>query len=189
MAYTYCGASINGAVEAACGLQAGYTGRAIIVDKSELTYTTNANKPEQVLTLSVAATSKMNVNNIWQDAFSGAQTTEVADAGRPQWQNSLPVRIPVKNADGSRGAAFVKALASIPSVVIAEKEDGTYVIFGLYGKMLGGEVTKNETDNGGDWLQTLTSTESEPEVLLVDDASGTPIKTAKEKFQDLWDAA
>lgn len=167
--------------------QKGYTGRALLAKRSDISFTTVTSAPRKVLTITAAtATNIKKVDNIWANAFSGSQNTLSVENGRPDYPKTVAVRVPNY---GVETAELVEALAKVGSVLILEKEDGTYPIVGLYGKMTATEETQNETDNGGDWLCNFNVTEPYAGVFLVADQSGSNPTTAAEKFEALWTAA
>lgn len=186
MAYNTC-ASALGNIGVQCNEKAvaGFTGRGLLGIKSNATIVTDSNG--DVLTITDA--SMVLVDNVWANALDGTQASLSVDNGRPQWHHDLSIRVP-RVGDGKATRDNVKALATNSLYGIFEREDGTYLVVGVAGKLMATAQTQAENASAGDWVNTLGSDESTPEVLFVETpASGAdPAVSAKEKFNAMWNA-
>lgn len=185
MAYNICKDLLSN-IGVQCGDQvaAGFTGRALLAPKASSNFTKDTNG--DILTWS--SDDMVLVDNVWANAMDGTQANLVTDNGRPAYHHDLGVRVPRTDAVKTRNT--VKALATQSLCGIFEREDGTYLAVGFYGKMIATAQTQAENASAGDWVNTLGVDESMPEVLLVDTPAvgSTPAVTAKSKFDTLWDA-
>lgn len=185
MSYTTCADALkNIGIQCNQKATAGFTGRGIIAIQSEATVTRDSDG--DILTLTAA--NKVLVDNVWANALDGTQASLSTDNGRPMWHHDISVRLP-RVGDGKDTRDNVKALARNSIVGIFEREDGTYLAVGFDGKLIATAETQAENAAGGDWVVTLGSDESTPEVLFVDDPeTATNPQTAKQKFNAMWDA-
>lgn len=187
MTYTTCaGALSNIGVQCAEKTVAGFTGRGLLGLKSSAVFTLDANGD----LLSVTDTNMVLVDNVWQNALDGTAKQMTTDNGRPAWHTDLSVRVPrVATEAGAKAARDnEKALATNSLWGIFEREDGTYVAYGVNGKLIATAETQAENTAGGDWVNTLGTDESTPETLFVETpASGSdPAVPAKSKFNTMW---
>lgn len=185
MAYNTC-ANALGNIGVQCNEKsvAGWTGRGLLGIKSNATPVTDSNSD----LVSITDAGMVLADNVWNNALDGTQASLVTDNGRPQWHHDLGLRVP-RVGDGKATRDNVKALATNSLWGIFEREDGTYVAFGINGKMMATAQTQAENASAGDWVVTLGCDESTPETLFVDDPQTVVNpKTAKEKFNAMWDA-
>lgn len=184
MAYNICSDALSN-IGVQCGEnpQAGFTGRAIIGLKKNMSCTKDSNGD----ILTVTDTDMVLVDNVWANTMDGTQASLVTDNGRPQWHHDLGVRVP-RVGNGITTRETVKALAANPSWGIFEREDGTYLACGFNGKMIATAQTQAENASAGDWVNTLGTDESTPETLFVDTpaVNDTPAVPAKQKFNTMW---
>lgn len=185
MAYNSCADALsNIGVQCNEKAVAGFTGRGIVGLKSNATPVLDNNGD----VLSVADTQKVIVDNVWSNALDGTQVSLVTDNGRPQWHRDIGIRVP-RVGSGITTRNTINALAKNSLWGIFEREDGTYLAVGFNGKLVATAQTQAENASAGDWVNTLSSDESTSETLFIDDpgTSSTP-KTAKEKFNTMWDS-
>ena len=182
MAYTTCSDALsNIGVQCSEKTIAGFTGRGLMGIKSGATPTLDAAGD----VLSVTDSAMVLVDNVWQNALDGTQKQLTLDNGRPAWHTDLAIRVP--RADAITARNNMKALAKNSLWAIFEREDGTYLALGFNGKLIATAETQAENAAGGDWQATLGTDESTPETLFVDDPqTATNPKTAKEKFNTMW---
>lgn len=186
MAYVTCSDALNN-IGVQCNEKsiAGFTGRALLGIKSTANFTRDADGD----VLAVTDTNMVLVDNVWANALDGTQSNLSTDNGRPLWHHDVGVRVP-RVGNGKTTRNTIKALAKNSLWAILEREDGTYPVIGLDGKLVATAQTQAENASAGDWVNTLGSDESTPEVLLVETpASGQdPAVTAKEKFNTMWNS-
>lgn len=185
MAYNSCADALsNIGVQCNEKAVAGFTGRGIVGLKSNATPVLGNNGD----VLSVEDTKKVIVDNVWSNALDGTQVSLVTDNGRPQWHRDLGIRVP-RVGNGVTTRNTINALAKNALWGIFEREDGTYLAVGFNGKLVATAQTQAENASAGDWVNTLSSDESTSETLFIDDpTSSSQAKTAKEKFNAMWDS-
>jgi len=163
MAYTPCSASLGGniAIDCANPPKAGFTGEGLLIDLDNSTVTTvqDASNPRILTSIVVdAADHVCVVDNVWANPFDGATRTLNTENGRPSYDLSLPVRIPLRSADAAKD--IVEPLAKNRLLGIFKMNDGKYLVYGFAGTLKATEITQSESENGGDAVATLTSSES-----------------------------
>ena len=182
MAYTTC-ADVLSNIGVQCNEKtvAGFTGRGLLGIKSNAAATVTSDG--DVLTVTDA--NMVLLDNVWANALDGTQTALALDNGRPMWHHDVAIRVPRVDALTARNN--VKALAKNSLWAILEREDGSYLALGFNGKLTATAQTQAENAAAGDWQTTLGCDESIPETLFVDDPqTATSPKTAKEKFNTMW---
>lgn len=191
MAYTSCAGKIASSIQKNCNspIVAGYTGRGVLVDLSDtVTWTVDASNPRIISQVALGTGEKFAViDNVWTDAYNGSATASSADSGRAEYTKTFAFRIPMRGAGVSKD--FVEPLVDAPLgyAVILEKMDqvgdGSYEIVGYKRglKVNADGVTRNEYENGGDIVVTMSTVEPWFEVTYFD----TDYTTTKTKFEAL----
>lgn len=169
--------------------KAGFTGRAVLFKSGAATVTLGSGS---VMDVTASAGDKVRIDNTWANALTGTQASLVVDGGRPMFHHDIAFRAPraAGEAAAQKLAQNIDAIAHNSLMGIFEREDGTYLAVGFFGKMTATAMTQAEDANQGDWAITLGVDESLPEVLLVDDlGTVTNPKSAKQKFEIMYAAA
>lgn len=187
MAYTPCAINLgaNIAVDCANPPRAGFTGEGVLIDLGAVTPTiavSNTN-PRVLTSITLGASDKCAVvDNMWRDSMV-ATITQNTENGRPSYDKTLPVRIPLRSAEASK--EIVEPLAHSHFLGVFPTIDQRFIVLGFYGKLQASEVTQSEGENGGDFAATLSSNEPYAVVELLD----TDYATTKAVYDALKAAA
>lgn len=195
MAYQSCAASLAANIAKDCSNPqvGGYTGRGLLIPLSNtLTYAINANNPRIITSITMGQNDKLAViDNVWPTAFDGSSTQSNGDDGRMMYGKSFSFRIPLRGAGVSKDIVEPLADAPLGYLAVLEKKDrrgdGSYEIVGycegLQANVDG--IVRNENENGGDIVVTMSCQEQWFEVTLFD----TDYATTKSAFETLMASA
>lgn len=178
MAYTSCTTKIADSIQGSCTqpIVPGYTGRGVLIDlTSDITWTVDATNPRVITGISIASPDKfVAIDNVWTDAFTGSNTASNADNGRNSFTKTFTFRVPLRGAAASKDIIEPLMNSSLGFAVVLEKDDrsgdGSYEIVGyLKGLKANADgITRNEYENGADWMITMSTNEQFAEVVLFD---------------------
>lgn len=191
LAYASCAGSLaaNIAKDCAHPMAGGYTGRGLLIPlTNELTFAVDANNPRIITGITMGVSDKLAViDNVWPNAMDGSNTQSNADAGRMQYGKTFAFRIPLRGAEVSKDIVEPLADAPLGYLAILEKKDrrgdGSYEVVG-YGQGLtvnADGIMRNENENGGDIVVTMSTQEQYFEVTFFD----TDYATTKTAFETL----
>lgn len=191
MAYSSCAGSLAANIAKDCNhpMAGGYTGRGVLIPLTNtLTFAVDAQNPRIITGITMGNQEKLAViDNVWPSSFDGSQTQSNADAGRMQYGKTFAFRIPLRGADVSKDIVEPLADAPLGYLAVLEKKDrrgdGSYEIVG-YGQGLtvnADGIMRNENENGGDIVVTMSTQEQYFEVTFFD----TDYATTKAAFETL----
>ena len=196
MPITNCFAEINKSIAMDCShpLVGGYTGRALLIKfEDDPTLTINSANPRTLEGVTLASGKKaIAISNIIASPFNGSATSGNQDSGRVMFDKSFAVRIPLRGSDNSKNVVEALVNSAQGYLLIAEKKDkvgnGSFEVAGLQVAMRVTDpttVTRNEYENGGDVLMTISTQESwfEESFYL------TSYSATKALFDTLWNGA
>lgn len=189
MAYVSCAAEVAANIAQNCANPnvGGYTGRGIYISKSLApTITKDASNPRIVTGVTLEEGQKVVViDNVMTTPFDGSSTTSNTDNGWGNFDKVLSVRIPLRGGKASKEVVEPLMRSALGGLVILEKRDqsgdGSFEILGLQQGVKATEITRNENENGGDWVATLQCSEYHAENSLFD----TDYETTLAKFEAL----
>lgn len=195
MAYTSCAGALAANIAKDCShpMTGGYTGRGLLIPLSNtLTWSVDANNPRIITGLTMGQSDKLAVvDNVWPSAYDGSNTQSNTDSGRIQYGKTFSFRIPLRGGQVSEDIVEPLADAPLGYVAILEKKDrrgdGSYEIVGYcQGLMVNGDgILRNENENGGDIVVTMSCQEQYFEVAFYD----TDYATTKSAFETLMASA
>lgn len=170
----------------------GYTGRAVLIPyKDAPVIVRDSVNNRKVKSITPAEGAKfVAVNNVFADPFTGSNTAGNVDAGRPMYVKTIAIRIPRRGADISKDLVEAMANDAQGYLLVAEKkdktQDGGFEVIGLQTALRPDVTTiaRTESENGGDIVVNLTTTESFFECTFV--GSGSDYETALEEFNELY---
>ena len=178
MSYTSCTTKIANSIQGSCTqpIVPGYTGRGGLIDlTSDITWTVDATNPRVITGISIASPDKfVAIDNVWTDAFTGSNTASNNDNGRSSFTKTFTFRVPLRGAATSKDIIEPLMNSSLGFAVVLEKDDrsgdGSYEIVGyLKGLKANADgITRNEYENGADWMITMSTNEQFAEVVLFD---------------------
>ena len=191
MAYSSCAGSLaaNIAKDCAHPMAGGYTGRGLLIPLTNtLTFAVDASNPRIITGITMGVGEKLAViDNVWPSAFNDSNTQSNADNGRLVYGKTFAFRIPLRGAGVSKDIVEPLADAPLGYLAVLEKKDrvgdGSYEIVG-YGQGLTVNpdgIVRNENENGGDIVITMSCEEQFFEVTLFD----TDYATTKAAFETL----
>ena len=191
MAYTSCAGNLAANIAKDCDhpLVGGYTGRALLIPLSNtLTFSVDASNPRIITNIVMGQNDKLAViDNVWPSAFNDSNTQSNADNGRLVYNKTFAFRIPLRGAGTSKDIVEPLADAPLGYLAVLEKKDrigdGSYEVVG-YGQGLTVNpdgIMRNENENGGDIVVTMSCEEQFFEVTLFD----TDYATTKAAFETL----
>ena len=191
MAYSSCAGSLaaNIAKDCAHPMVGGYTGRGLLIPLTNtLTFAVDASNPRIITGITMAVGDKLAViDNVWPSAFTDSVTQSNADGGRLKYTKTFAFRIPLRGADTSKDIVEPLVDSPLGYLAVLEKKDrvgdGSYEIVG-YGQGLTVNpdgITRNENENDGDIVVTMSCEEQFFEVTLFD----TDYATTKAAFETL----
>lgn len=178
MAYTSCITNIAQSIQGSCDkpIVPGYTGRGVLIDLSKNpTWTVDAQNPRMITNVTMTSPAKfVAIDNVWNESFTGSNTASNADNGRSAFTKTFTFRVPLRGAEVSKDIIEPLMNSSLGFAVILEKDDrsgdGSFEVVGyLKGLKANADgITRNEYENGADWMITMSTTEQFAEVVLFD---------------------
>lgn len=195
MAYTSCAGTLAANIAKDCTkpMTGGYTGRGLLIPLSNtLTFAVNGTNPRILTSISMGVGEKLAViDNVWPSAFDGSVTQSNADSGRMLYGKTFTFRVPLRGAGVAKDIVEPLADAPLGYLAVLEKRDrrgdGSYEVVGYcQGLRVNADgVTRNENENGGDIVVTMSCEEQYFEVTLFD----TNYETTKTAFETLMNSA
>ena len=191
MAYSSCAGSLaaNIAKDCAHPMVGGYTGRGLLIPLTNtLTFAVDGTNPRIITGITMGVGEKLAIiDNVWPSAFNDSNTQSNADNGRLVYGKTFAFRIPLRGAGVSKDIVEPLADAPLGYLAVLEKKDrigdGSYEVVG-YGQGLTVNpdgIMRNENENGGDIVVTMSCEEQFFEVTLFD----TDYATTKAAFETL----
>lgn len=191
LAFTSCAGNIAANIAKDCDNPqvGGYTGRGLLIPLSNtLTFAVDAQNPRIITGITMAQGDKLAViDNVWPSAFTDSVTQSNGDAGRLQYDKTFSFRIPLRGAGVSKDIVEPLANAPLGFLAILEKKDrrgdGSFEAVG-YGQGLTVKpdgIMRNENENGGDIVVTMSCQEQYFETTFFD----TDYATTKAAFEAL----
>jgi hypothetical protein len=191
LAYASCAGNLAANIAKDCDhpLVGGYTGRGLLIPLSNrLNFSVDATNPRIITGITMGQDDKLAIiDNVWPSAFTDSVTQSNADAGRLQYNKGFTFRIPLRGAGVSKNIVEPLADAPLGYMAVLEKKDrvgdGSYEVVG-YGQGLTVNpdgIVRNENENGGDIVVTMSCQEQFFEVTLFD----TNYETTRAAFEAL----
>lgn len=195
MAYASCAGSLAANIAKNCSkpMTSGYTGRGLLIPLSNtLTYAVNATNPRIITSITMGASDKLAViDNVWPSAFDGSNTQSNADSGRTLYGKTFAFRIPLRGAGTSKDIVEPLVESPLGYLAVLEKKDrggdGSFEVVGYcQGLQVNADgIVRNENENGGDIVVTMSCQEQYFEVAMFD----TDYNTTKAAFEALMNSA
>ena len=195
MAYSSCAGALAANIAKDCShpMAGGYTGRGLLIPLSnKLTFAMNVSNPRIITSISMASDDKLVViDNVWPSAFDGSNTQSNANDGRTAYGKAFSFRIPLRGAGVSKDIVEPLVESPLGYIAVLEKKDrrgdGSYEVVGYcQGLTVNADgIVRNENENGGDIVVTMSCQEQYFEVTLFD----TDYNTTKTAFETLMTKA
>ena len=179
MAYTSCISAVAASIAADCSnpIVGGYTGRALLfpLDKAPA-FTVDAQNPRIITAITLQGSDKwIMVDNVdIADPMTGSSTQSNGDTGRILNTKTFAFHIPKRGADVSKDIVEPLQRSALGFIAILEKKDrvgdGSFEIVGYQQglKTNPDGVVRNDLENGGDIVVTMSCQESFFETTLFD---------------------
>lgn len=189
--YTSCISEVaaNIAVNCAHPQVGGYTGRAVIIPYSaNPVLTQDTQNPRIVNGIAIDSSAHViMVDNVMPTPFEGSSKQSTAENGRPAFNKTFALRIPLRGAIASKDIVEPLLNSAQGYICVAEKQDkvghGSFEVIGALQplKTNGDGIAQNEAENDGDITCTMSCTEAWYEAELFD----TDYATSKKVFEEL----
>lgn len=179
MAYTSCASYIADNIARDCSkpLSGGYTGRGVLIDLSKNpTITQSGTNPRIITAISLGTGIKCAVvdNTFGPQPFTGTNIQSNTDDGTLKYRKTVTIQIPLRGAEASK--EIVEPLSQNPQgyLLILEKKDrngdGSFEVVGFeQGLQANADgITRNEYENGGCTVATMSCNETWYETVLFD---------------------
>lgn len=167
----------------------GYTGRGVLIPLSvNPTLTKSATNPRIIESITLAESAKVcAIDNEGTSPFDGSNVASNGDSGFVQYTKTINVRIPMRGAEVSKDIVEPLSKSGQGFIAILERRDkcgdGSYEVVGALQPLTANAdgITRNESDNGGAIMATLSCTEQWFECVLYN----KDYTTTKEDFEAL----
>ena len=189
--YRSCASEIAANIAKDCEhpMTGGYTGRGVLIPLSNtLTFAVSAGNPRILTAITIGQSEHVAViDNVWPSAFDGSNTQSNGDAGRVAYGKTFAFRIPLRGAGVSKNIVEPLVDSPLGYLAVLEKKDrrgdGSYEVVGYCQGLQANPdgVVRNENENGGDVVVTMSCQEQYFEVTLFD----TDYNTTKAAFEAL----
>lgn len=183
MAYQSCISEVaaNIAVNCAHPQVGGYTGRAVLIPYTANPVLTQDTQNPRIISAIAIDTSAhtIMVDNVMQTPFEGSSKQSTAENGRPTFNKTFALRIPLRGAVTSKEIVEPLLNSSQGYLCVAEKQDkvghGSFEVIGALQplKTNGDGIAQSESENDGDVTVTMSCTEAWFEAELFDDDYAT----------------
>lgn len=192
MAYASCAATISDNIAKDCDkpLVPGYTGRGVLIDLSgNPTITQSGTNPRTIMAVSLGTGVKCAVidNSFGGQPLNGTNVQSNTDDGMMKYRKTVVVQIPQRGSDVSKAVVEPMSQNPLGYMAILEKKDrsgnGSFEVVGFEQGLTANEdgITRNEYENGGCTVATLSCNESMYEYAFFD----TDYETTKAAFDAL----
>lgn len=192
MAYASCAATISDNIAKDCDkpLVPGYTGRGVLIDLSgNPTIAQDASNPRTITAVTLGTGVKCAVidNSFGGQPLNGTNVQSNTDDGMMKYRKTVVVQIPQRGSDISKAVVEPMSQNPLGYMAILEKKDrsgnGSFEVIGFEQGLTANEdgITRNEYENGGCTVATLSCNESMYEYAFFD----TDYETTKAAFDAL----
>lgn len=179
MAYTSCAGTLAGNLAKDCDtpLAGGYTGRGVLIALADNpTITQSAANPRTITAITLATGKKVAVidNAFSPQPLNGSNSQSNTDDGMLKYRKTVTVQIPQRGSDVSKDVVEPLSQAPLGYLAILEKKDrqgnGSFEVIGFEQGLTANEdgITRNEYENGGCTIATLSCNETWYEVAFFD---------------------
>lgn len=192
MAYASCAATISDNIAKDCDkpLVPGYTGRGVLIDLSgNPTITQSGTNPRTITAVSLGTGVKCAVidNSFGGQPLNGTNIQSNTDDGMMKYRKTVVVQIPQRGSEISKAVVEPMSQNPLGYMAILEKKDrsgnGSFEVVGFEQGLTANEdgITRNEYENGGCTVATLSCNESMYEYTFFD----SDYETTKTAFDAL----
>ena len=179
MAYTNCAGTLAGNLAKDCDtpLAGGYTGRGVLIALADNpTIAQSATNPRTISSVTMPSGKKVAVidNSFGPTPLTGSTVQSNTDDGMLKYRKTLVVQIPQRGSDVSKDVVEPLSQAPLGYMAILEKKDrqgnGSFEVVGFEQGLTATEdgITRNEYENGGCTIATLSCNETWYEVAFFD---------------------
>lgn len=192
MAYASCAANVSGNIAMDCAnpIVGGYTGRGVLINVDDLkTMTRDGANPRTIsaITIATGSTTIAVDNTAFAQPFNGSTVQSTDENGMVQYTKTFVVNIPLRGSTTSKNIVEPLHKSALGFTAILEMRDrngdGSFVVVGSKQglKATPDGVVRNEYENGGCVVATMSCREAEEEVVFFD----TDYTTTKTAFEAL----
>ena len=192
LAYASCAANIadNIAPDCSSPLIAGFTGRGVLINNTDApVFTYSGSNPRIITAVTLASGVKVAVvdNTGWSQPFNGSSIQSTDEDGMIKYDKTLVLNIPARGASAAKNIVEPLHKSALGFTAILEMRDrngdGSFAVVGSKQglKATPDGVVRNEYENGGCVVATMSCREAEEEVVFFD----TDYTTTKTAFEAL----
>ena len=178
MAYTSCAATMADNIARACAkpLVGGYTGRGVLIDLADVTFTVSGTNPRIITAITLAAGKKLSVidNAFSPQPLTGSNSQSNTDDGMMKHRKTLVLTIPKRGAKASKEIVEPTYQSPLGYVAVLEKKDrngdGSFELVGYEQGLVANAdgIVRNEYENGGATIVTMSTNETNFENVFYD---------------------
>lgn len=192
LAYASCAANIADNIAPDCSnpLIAGFTGRGVLINNTDApVFTYSGSNPRIITAVTLASGVKVAVidNTGWPQPFNGSSIQSTDEDGMIKYDKTLVLNIPARGAAAAKNIIEPLHKSALGFTAILEMRDrngdGSFVVVGSKQGLKANPdgVARNEYENGGCVVATMSCREAEEEVVFFD----TDYATTKTAFEAL----
>lgn len=179
MAYTSCAATMadNIAKDCAKPLSGGYTGRGFLVDLADVSaFTVSGTNPRIITAISLVSGKKVSVidNAFSPQPLTGSNSQSNTDDGMLKFRKTIVLTIPKRGAKASKELVEPTYQSPLGYLAVLEKKDrngdGSFEVIGYEQGLVANAdgIVRNEYENGGCTIVTMSCNETNFENVLFD---------------------
>lgn len=195
--YTSCTTEVAGNIAMNCAHPqvGGYTGRAVLISYGvNPVLTQDADNPRIINAIAIAESAHViAVDNVMASPFDGSTKQSSTDNGRPTFQKTFAMRIPLRGAVVSKDIVEPLLNSAQGFLLVAEKQDkvghGSFEVVGALQPLRtnGDGISQNENENAGDVSVTMSCSEAwyEAELYVPAETEAEAYAASKAAFEAL----
>lgn len=179
MAYNSCAASIAANIDRNCStpLTGGYTGRGLLIDIAAIQSITQDGTNPRIITLITIKTGKKIAainNSAMEQPLTGSTTQSNTDDGMVKYRKTVVLNIPRRGGDASKDIVEPTYQSALGYIAVLEKKDrsgdGSFEVIGFEQALKANPdgIVRNEYENGGSTIVTMSCNETNFENVLFD---------------------
>ena len=178
MAYTSCAAKMADNIAKDCSkpLVGGYTGRGVLIDLADCTFTVSGTNPRIISAITLGTGKKVSVidNAFAPQPLNGSNSQSNTDDGMMKHRKTLVLTIPKRGAKASKEIVEPTYQSPLGYVAVLEKKDrngdGSFELVGYEQGLTANAdgIVRNEYENGGATIVTMSTNETNFENVFYD---------------------
>lgn len=179
MAYTSCAATLaaNIAKDCATPLTGGYTGRGLLIEISSIqSMTQDVSNPRIITAITLKTGKKLAAidNSAIEQPLTGSTTQSNTDDGMVKYRKTVVLNIPKRGGGASKEIVEPTYQSPLGYIAVLEKKDrsgdGSFEVIGFEQGLKANPdgIVRNEYENGGSTIATMSCNETNFENVFFD---------------------